>query len=300
MPNSLADLRGVRGERSELLRDLADGQWHPRRQCGRRERREGDSSATARPTRCDLFGVSWHSEIDPKIHAQQCYHPPATHAMITTDSPEWVLLSAIYHHVLKQSPSTERAKREIASARKSGQLRLRAEQTREHIARPELRLKPGEQPPRVEPTTAFDQPVPNGNYLTWDLERSYATRRESTTKSIFEYVNIVGHRDDVLALWPPNTKDPVAHVVEPPAVDPFRTGAPGRPTSADAIYTEAERRISSGEVVPQPRGLARFAQDLSVWWEAERQKFFPPGPAMKAGTIGNKVRDLWRKSQAKT
>jgi hypothetical protein len=28
---------GVRGERSELLRDLADGQWHPHRQCGRFE-----------------------------------------------------------------------------------------------------------------------------------------------------------------------------------------------------------------------------------------------------------------------
>jgi hypothetical protein len=33
--------------------------------------------------------------------------------------------------------------------------------------------------------------------------------------AIFEYINIVGHRDDVLALWPPNAKGPVAHVVEP-------------------------------------------------------------------------------------
>jgi hypothetical protein len=166
--------------------------------------------------------------------------------MITSESSEWVLLSAIYHHVLKQSPSTERAKIEITSARKSGQLRLRSEQTRVHLAGPEALRN-------VEPTTALAQLIPDGNYRT-DFERSYATRREATSKTIFEYINIVGHRDDVLALWPPNTKDPVAHVVEPPAVDPFRTGAPGRPTSADAIYTEAERRISSGEVVPQPRG----------------------------------------------
>ena len=219
--------------------------------------------------------------------------------MITAESPEWVLLSAIYHHVLEQSPSTERAKIEIASARKSGQLRLRAEQTRVHAADPKLRLKPGEQPPNVEPTTAFNQPIPDGNYLTWDLEGNYATRREATTKSIFEYVNIVGHRDDVLALWPPNTKAPVAQVVEPPTVDPFRTGAPGRPTAAKMIQAEAERRISSGEVVPRPRGLARFARDLSDWWERERQQASPPGPAMKAGTIENIVRDLWRKSQAK-
>jgi hypothetical protein len=78
--------------------------------------------------------------------------------MITSDSPEWVLLSAIYHHVLKQSPSTEGAKIEMASARRNGQLRLRAEQTREHVARPELRLEPGVEPPKLEPTTVFDQP----------------------------------------------------------------------------------------------------------------------------------------------
>jgi hypothetical protein len=220
--------------------------------------------------------------------------------MITSESSEWVLLSAIYHHVLKQSPSTERAKIEIASARKSGQLRLRAEQTREHRARPEVRLELGEQLRNVEPATAFDQPIPDGNYLTWDLEGNYAKRREATTKSIFEYVNIVGHRDDVLALWPPNTKGPVAHVVEPPAIDPFRTGAPGRPPAAEAIYAEAKRRISSGDVVPQPRGLARFARDLFDWWEAERQKLSPPGPATEARTIENKVRDLWRKSRGKS
>jgi hypothetical protein len=219
--------------------------------------------------------------------------------MITSENSEWVLLSAIYHHVLKQSPSTERAKIEIASARRNGRLRLRAEQIREHIADPKLRLKLGEQLPKVEPTTAFDQPIPDGNYRTWDWERSQATRREPTTNSLFEYVNIVGHRDDVLALWPLNTNAPAGQAVEPPTVDPFRTGAPGRPTAENLTYAEAERRISSGEVVPKPRGLARFARDLSNWWEAERQKFTPPGPAMKPGTIENKVRDLWRKSQVK-
>jgi hypothetical protein len=218
--------------------------------------------------------------------------------MITSESSEWVVLSAIYHHVLKQSPSAERAKIEIASARKSGQLRLRAEQTREHRAGPEVRLKLGGQLRNVGPTTAFDQPVPDGNYRTWDWEGNYAKRTEATR--IFEYINIVGHRDDVLALWPANTKGPVAHVVEPPAIDPFRTGAPGRPPAAEAIYAEAKRRISSGEVDPQPGGLTRFARDLFDWWEAERQKLSPPGPATTARTIENKVRDLWRRSQAKT
>jgi hypothetical protein len=220
--------------------------------------------------------------------------------MITPESPEWVLLSAIYHHVLKQSPSTERAKIEIASARKSGRLRLRAEQTREHVARSELRLIPGEQPPKLEPTAAFDQPIPAGNYCIWDWERSYATRRESPANSLFEYVNIVGHRDEALALWPLNTDVSVEQVVAARTVDPYRTGAPGRPSAADVILVEAKRRLSSGDVVAKPRGLARFSQDLSNWWERERQKVTPPGPAMKAGAIENKVRDLWRKSQAKT
>jgi hypothetical protein len=219
--------------------------------------------------------------------------------MITSESSEWVLLSAIYHHVLKQTPSTERAKIEIASARRNGRLRLRAEQTREHVARPDLRLVPGEEPPKVEPTTAFDQPIPDGNYHTWDWERSHAIRRELTTNSLFEYVNIVGHRDDVLALWPLNTNAPADQAAEPPTVDPFRTGSPGRPTAESLISAEAKRRISSGEVVPKTRGLARFARDLSNWWEAEREKFTPPGPAMKPGTIENKVRDLWHKSQVK-
>jgi hypothetical protein len=221
-----------------------------------------------------------------------------TRASITSESPEWVLLSAIYHHVLKQSPSTERAKIEIVSARKSGQLRLRADQTRERVARPEIRLKPGEPLPNVEPTTTFDQPIPDGNYRM-DLEGSYATRREWATNSKFEYVNIVGRRDDALALWPLPTNAPPDQVVEPPTVDPFRTGAPGRPTAAKMVQVEAERRIFSGEVVPKRRGLAHFAQDLSKWWEAERQKFAPAGPAMKQGTIENKVRDLWQKSQVK-
>jgi hypothetical protein len=231
---------------------------------------------------------------------KQGHHSPAVHVMITSGSPEWVLLSTIYHHVLKRSPSSERAKIEIASARKSRRLPLRAKQTREHIARPELRLKPGDGPPDVEPTTAFDQPIPDGNYVTWDWERSCATRRHSSTRSLFEYSNIVGRRDDALALWPLGTDASVEPIVEPPAVDPFRTGAPGRPSAAGPIRAEAERRLSNGEVIPQPRGLARFTRDLFDWWEQERRKFNPLGPAMTARTIENIVRDLFRKAQVKT
>jgi hypothetical protein len=220
--------------------------------------------------------------------------------MINPKSPDWVLFSTIYHHVLKRSPSPERAKIEIILARRNGRLRLRAEQTREHVARPGLRLQPGEQPPQIEPTTTYDQPIPGGNYHTWDWERSRATKRESSTNSLFEYLNIIGHRDDALALWPLDSNASVEQIVEARTVDPFRTGAPGRPSAAGAIRAEIERRLSSGEVVPQPRGLARFARDLFIWWERERQKSTSPGPAMKARSIENIARAIWRKFKVKT
>jgi hypothetical protein len=85
-------------------------------------------------------------------------------------------------------------------ARANGQLRLRAE-VREHEARSNLKLEPDEQPPEIQPKC---EPVLASDKLRhWDWERSYATRRDETTRSLFAYANIVGDRDDVLRLWPP-------------------------------------------------------------------------------------------------
>jgi hypothetical protein len=123
--------------------------------------------------------------------------------LITTASAEWVLLRVIYHYVLAQSPSPEAAKIAISEAQRNGQLRLRAEQ-REHKARPHLRLEPGKLPPPISPNCKSDQPIlATDKFSTWDWERSYATMRDESTKSLFEYTEIVGHRDDVLKLWPP-------------------------------------------------------------------------------------------------
>ena len=116
-------------------------------------------------------------------------------------STEW-LLRDIYHYVLTRSPSPEAAKLSINNARKNGQLRLRA-RLHEHQARPGLILSPGEQPPPVEPKCTPDQVVPpDDKFSTWDWERSHAFRRDAATKSLFEYIEIVGNRDDVLQLWP--------------------------------------------------------------------------------------------------
>jgi hypothetical protein len=129
-------------------------------------------------------------------------HGSGSTALITTASAEWVLLSVVYHYVLAQSPSPESAKITISTARRNGQLRLRAE-VREHEASPDLTLSPGEQPPEIQPKREPDQPIlASDEFGTWDWERSYATRRDATTKSLFEYVDIVASRDDVLGLWP--------------------------------------------------------------------------------------------------
>jgi hypothetical protein len=111
----------------------------------------------------------------------------------------WMSVQNIYHHVLARSPSPEAAKIEISTARMRGQLPLFAER-REHKAQPGIRLQPGQKSPQPEPDT--DCPLPYGGFNHWDWERAYATRRDGKTKSLFEYVNIHGRRDDVLRLWP--------------------------------------------------------------------------------------------------
>jgi hypothetical protein len=129
-------------------------------------------------------------------------HGSGSTALITTASAEWVLLSVVYHYVLAQSPSPEAAKITISTARRNGQLRLRAE-VREHEARPGITLNPGGQPPEIQPKRQPDQLIlASDEFGTWDWERSYATRRDATTKSLFQYMDIVANRDDVLGLWP--------------------------------------------------------------------------------------------------
>jgi hypothetical protein len=129
-------------------------------------------------------------------------------ALITTASAEWVRLSVVYHYVLARSPSPESAKIAISTTRRNGQLRLRAE-VREHEARPGLRLGPGEQLSKIEPRRKMDQRIlASDKFNSWDWERSYATRRDASIKLLFEYLDIVVNRDDVLRLWPPTTKTP--------------------------------------------------------------------------------------------
>ena len=74
----------------------------------------------------------------------------------------------------------------------------------------------------------------------------------------------------------------------------FKTGAPGRPSAAEAVLAEAKRRIRDGEVIPKRGGLTEFSEQLESWWKTERHKYNPPAPRIGASATRNAgVRDLW-------
>ena len=225
--------------------------------------------------------------------------------MITSANAEWVLLSELYHHVVAQSPSPESAKMAISAAHKNGQLRMRGE-LRELKARPGLRIAPGERPPEAAPpAVTSDYAVsPDTRFCHFDWERSYAARRDAITRSLFEYVGLVVHRDDALALWPPKIEPVVSEIeedsqadqsTEPLEIHPFGTGSAGRPTAKHFIEAEARRRIESGEVMPRQGGLSQFAEVLESWWEAQnREEHGGRGPPLSQKRIQAIVRPIWQ------
>jgi hypothetical protein len=143
--------------------------------------------------------------------------------VITSASPEWVLLSAVYHHVLAHSASPKAAEIAILTARKNGQLRWRCT-LRELKAQPGLQVAPGEKPPPAPTVITPDYLIPRDTALRHsisgfgpDWERSSAHSRDSDTRSLFQYDGILVNRDDVLALWPaPLPRAPEVATPPPP------------------------------------------------------------------------------------
>ena len=149
------------------------------------------------------------------------------------ESASWLLLSAVYHRVRAQMPTDRAAQIAIAEAQRGGRLRMRAE-LHEHKARPDLRLAPGEKPPPIQPKITPDYPIlPTDVFEEWDWEYSRATRRDAESKSLFEYVNIVVHRDDVFACWP-------ELALAATTVDPPRTT--WSEVQAESLMLEAPKR----------------------------------------------------------
>jgi hypothetical protein len=87
---------------------------------------------------------------------------------------------------------------------------------------------------------------------------------------------------------------------EAQGVEPFNTGAGGRPTGIHVVLPEAERRLRNGEVEVVRGKQEEFADDLADWWEEERKKHTPHGPKITGKTIRNNAdfRRLWRQALA--
>jgi hypothetical protein len=176
-----------------------------------------------------------------------------------TRKPRRWSLAQIYHHVLRQSPSPEAAKIAISKARRRRKLHLRGKQ-REHKARPNLKLKPNEEPRPVDPEITPDCLLPTVQYEYWDWERSRASWREPDTLSLFEYVGIYGLVDEVLEIWPQ----------QPVQQEPKPRKRSGPPATHDwfAICGEIARRC----IDPQTRQLAipgsenKLAEQTLGWY----------------------------------
>ena len=154
------------------------------------------------------------------------------------------MLPRIYHYVLARSDSPEAAKIVIHDAWRNGKLHVWGER-REHKARPDLKLKPGEKPPPQLPDIVPDCPLPLVSFLHWDWERGYAISRDPKSKSLFEWVGIYGNADDVMRLWPKKADE---------ADDVRPRKRPGPPTIYNwfAICGEIARRC----IDPQTRRVA--------------------------------------------
>jgi hypothetical protein len=72
------------------------------------------------------------------------------------------------------------------------------------------------------------------------------------------------------------------------AIDPFRTGGPGKPSAIMVVAREHQRRLSCGEALPK---VSKEAAYLKEWLD----RTYPEAPNTTAKTIENRIRDAHRK-----
>jgi hypothetical protein len=131
------------------------------------------------------------------------------HGVEASPSPNRWSLAEIYHHVLKQSPSPEAAKIAILKAAKT----VIDEATRKYeltfFCRERHEYKVGS-PAGSEPIVVQGCALPSLYSLSWESweeEHSHAIGRDRETRSMFEFVDIYAHADDVSRLLPKKTDE---------------------------------------------------------------------------------------------
>lgn len=91
----------------------------------------------------------------------------------------------------------------------------------------------------------------------------------------------------------PAIQEDSQETAKPAAVDPFYSGAAGRPSGAHLVREEAKRRIDAGLVTVSKGKLTQFAAEMSGWYAAERHRYKPTGPPLTKKTIVNTLRAYW-------
>ena len=205
---------------------------------------------------------------------------------------EWVPLSAIYHHVLARYPSPEAAKIAIDDAWRGARLELRC-QLRTYPYLP--KVNPAERPsPTVtndyvlNPDDAFRfkpwHPEFRLVFGRWDWERSYGDARDRKTKEYFEYVNIVGGREQVLTLWPEIAAETVA---EPPA---------NRPDGISDLVWAVIQTLDAMEHEHGAVGLAGIRRDRLL---DDVRRRLPDRPTLSPRTLDTAIAERRKRAETK-
>jgi hypothetical protein len=154
----------------------------------------------------------------------------------------------------------------------------------------------------LPPINIFCDTMEKGHYRGKGRRGSPAAELTDIPATAWQYFDFLNRNQSVLyegiggiawydvRIWPIGAEQEP----KPPPVEPFRTGAPGRPTAMHHIETEAKRRVKDGEVTPKTGELTKFAKELAIWWEAKRKEFDPTGPTVASRTIENRIRHYWR------
>ena len=186
----------------------------------------------------------------------------------------------------------EQARDEIECALQEGRLRA------EGVIRGEVLSRPLPVSIWQAVLIHFDELLDRRDWPRWHD----ALFREGDPEPIVTIARVL--REDVMKEWPdvyapliaPSDDEPVvaAKTSGTGAADDvsvYKTGYPGRPSSAQLIEAELRARASRGEMLLQ---IAREAAYLEAWLKSEH----PSAPSAKAPSIENAIREVYRQLRA--
>lgn len=135
------------------------------------------------------------------------------------------------------------------------------------------------------------QTAPNHQILVWKIDveallngdigalRNRHTRQKADEQDTTVQSAIVD-KDDALHTGDDSTEEEFSYQ--------YRSGGPGRPSSANLVWAEFQKRRTGGDCEPS---LSREAKALADWL----QEVHPLAPSLKQGTIENQIRSAFRK-----